>query len=137
MIAVVVAAVLVEAAHQAERHCRLRSVFLIERAKAHHHRELYYSLLAGLIGRCGTADDLDELLTIELTPAGASVRPKSVEAERILNLRRADLAVKKRQFAELSACHARCALRLERAARRPWLSVSLGPPPVPEAAAEL
>jgi hypothetical protein len=108
----------------------LRSVKLLERAKEHHRSELVHSAVAALGGRCGIGDDLDELLTFELTPAGALIRPKSPDAERALKLRAAQIAVRKREHEELSAYHARCARQLEHAAWRPWLSVFLAAPPI-------
>ncbi|MFI5456356.1 MAG: hypothetical protein ACHRXM_12985 [Isosphaerales bacterium] len=107
----------------------LRSARLRELAKYHHDRKLHYSVLALILGRCGSFDGLDELCTIELTPEGASVRPASPEAEQILKLRARERAVQKRALEDLAAYHARCAHRVERAASRPWLSVSIDPPP--------
>jgi hypothetical protein len=106
----------------------LRSGRLLERAKEHHRLELIHSVLADLVGRCGTADGTDDLLTIELTPGGALVRPKDADAERTLKLHAAQVAVRKRENHELGAYHARCARQLERAAWRLWRSVSLGAP---------
>jgi hypothetical protein len=96
-----------------------RAMQLREHAKKHRQLELLHSALGDVLGRCGCGGNLDELLTIEITPAGADVRPKSECARRILELRKAELAARKQEHRRISAYHARCARLLECAA---WLT---------------
>jgi hypothetical protein len=108
----------------------IRSAHLRERAKYHHDLDLFHSVLADLTtGHCGNVAGTDELLTIELTAEGASLRPASAEAEKILKSLATQRAAGKRLNENLSAYHARCAHRFEQAALIPWLPVSIDPPP--------
>jgi hypothetical protein len=110
----------------------IRSARLRERSQYHNRLATDYTVRAGLIIQCAGGDGTDEvLMTIELTPGGgATFRPVSPEAERILQVNEMKRAARQRAYEELAAYHTRCAHEFARAAWRPWLSVSVYPAPV-------
>ena len=105
----------------------IRSARLRNRAYFHYQQKLVHSSLAALSGRCGLDEDL---ITVELTPDGASIRSASPQADQTLKLRDARRAARKKVDEKLSAYHALCARRFRHAAFRPWLAVSIDPPPI-------
>jgi hypothetical protein len=107
----------------------LRSFQLRERYRFHQDRASYFRLLS-IPNRCVTADFQEGLLKIVDGPDGFEMAvPASPIAALILHERKTKRSERLRAYEALGAYHARRAHEFELAARFPWVSVTIDPPP--------